>query len=129
MDMLAFKKACCLYFCQVRIRLTAEAVQGTSLAFQGIDNVHGSDGLALGVLGVRDGVTDDVLQEHLQHAAGLLIDETADALDATTPSQTTDGRLSYPLDVVTQNFAVPLGSALSEALAALSTTSHFCSLT
>jgi hypothetical protein len=43
------------------LRLTAESVQSTTLAFQRIDDVHGSDGLSLGVLRVRDGITDDVL--------------------------------------------------------------------
>ena len=41
--------------------LTAESVQSTSLPFQGVDNVHGGDGLSLGVLGVGDSITDDVL--------------------------------------------------------------------
>ena len=41
--------------------LTSESVQGATLAFQSIDDVHGGDGLPLGVLGVGDGVTDDVL--------------------------------------------------------------------
>lgn len=41
--------------------LTAETVQGASLALQSVDDVHGGDGLPLGVLGVSDGVTDDVL--------------------------------------------------------------------
>ena len=45
--------------------LTAEAVEGTSLAFQGVDDVHGGDGLPLGVLGVGDGIPDDILQKYL----------------------------------------------------------------
>ena len=48
-----------------RRRLTAEAVQGAALAFESVDDVHGGDGLALGVLAVRDSVTDDVLKENL----------------------------------------------------------------
>ncbi|XP_045105317.1 uncharacterized protein LOC123500756 [Portunus trituberculatus] len=32
--------------------LTAKSVEGTSLTLEGVDDVHGSDGLALGVLGV-----------------------------------------------------------------------------
>ena len=46
--------------------LSTETVEGSSLAFQGIDDVHGSDGLSLGVLTVGDGVTDDVLEEDLE---------------------------------------------------------------
>jgi hypothetical protein len=56
------------------IRLTSESVKGTSLALEGVDNVEGSDGLALGVLGVGDGVTDDSLKEGLQDTTGLLVD-------------------------------------------------------
>ena len=106
------------------VRLSAETVQGASLALQGVDDVHGGDSLALGVLGVGDSVTDDVLKEHLQHTASLLVDETADPLDAATTSQTTDGGLGDTLDVITQDFAVPLGSALAQTLASLSTSSH-----
>ena len=35
-----------------RFRLPAETVQSAALALQGVDNVHGSDRLSLGVLGV-----------------------------------------------------------------------------
>ena len=46
-----------------------------ALAFEGIDQVHGSYGLPLGVLGVGDGVTDHVLQEHFENTTGLLVDQ------------------------------------------------------
>ena len=52
-------------------RLTSESIEGTSLAFQGIDDVHGSDGLSLGMLGVGDSITDHVLKEDLQNSASL----------------------------------------------------------
>ena len=45
--------------------LTAESVEGTSLSFQGVDDVHGSDGLPLGMLGVGDSIMDKVLKEDL----------------------------------------------------------------
>ena len=48
--------------------LTAESVEGAALTFQSVDNVHGSDGLPLGVFGVGDGIPDDVLKEHLEYA-------------------------------------------------------------
>ena len=47
-------------------RLSAEAVEGLSLSLEGVDDVHGRDGLAAGVLGVGDRVADDVLEEHLR---------------------------------------------------------------
>ena len=46
-------------------KLSTEAIQGTSLPLQGIDNIHGSDSLPLGVLSVGDGIPDDILQEDL----------------------------------------------------------------
>ena len=46
-------------------RLTAEAVQGTSLPLQGVHDIKGSDCLAACVLCVGDCISDNVLQEHL----------------------------------------------------------------
>ena len=104
--------------------LTAEAVQSTSLAFEGIDDIHGGDGLSLGVLGVGDSITDDILKEHLQDTTGLLVDEARDTLDTTTTSQTPDCGLRYTLDIITQHLSVPLGASLSETLASLAASSH-----
>jgi hypothetical protein len=78
--------------------LAAKAVQGAALALERVDDVERSHSLALGVLSVGDGVTDDVLQEDLEHAAALLVDEAADALHTTTASQTADRRLGDALD-------------------------------
>ena len=103
-----------------RKRLTAEAVEGAALPLKGVDNVERGDGLALGVLGVGDGVTDDTLEEGLEDTAGLLVDHSRDTLDTTTTRETTDGGLGDALDVVTKNLAMTLGATLAEALAALS---------
>ena len=101
-------------------RLAAEAVEGAALPLEGVDNVEGGDGLALGVLGVGDGVTDDTLEEGLEDTAGLLVDHGRDTLDTATTGETADGGLGDALDVVTKNLAMTLGAALAEALAALS---------
>jgi len=55
-------------------RLTTETVEGTALALEGVDDVERSDGLALGVLGVGDGVTNNALEEGLENSTGLLVD-------------------------------------------------------
>jgi hypothetical protein len=73
------------------------------------------------VLGVGDSVTDDTLEEGLENTTGLFVDHSADTLDTSTASKTTDGRLGDTLDVVSKNLAVALGSSLSETLSALST--------
>ena len=80
--------------------LAAEAVQGAALALERVHHVQRSDGLAAGVLGVGDSVADDVLQEHLQDAAGLLVDEAADALHTAAASQPPDGRLRDALLII-----------------------------
>ena len=44
------------------------------MSLESVDNVERSDSLALGVLSVGDGVTDDTLEEGLQNTTGLLVD-------------------------------------------------------
>ena len=101
-------------------RLTSESVEGASLALEGVDDVHRGHGLSAGVLGVGDGVTDDVLKEDLEDTACLLVDLSADALDSSTTCETTNGGLGDSLDVVAQDLSVALGSCLSESLSSLS---------
>ena len=80
--------------------------------------------LRLGVLGVGDGIADDVLEEDLEHAASLLVDEARDTLDTTTASQTANGRLGDALDVVAKYLAMALGAALAESLSSLASSRH-----
>lgn len=77
--------------------LRAKAVQGAALALEGVDHVKGGHGLAAGVLSVGHGIAHHVLKEHLEHTAGLLVDEAADALDTTTASQAADSGLGDAL--------------------------------
>jgi hypothetical protein len=72
-------------------RLTSEAVNGSALSLQSVDDIHCCDGLSLGVFGVRDRISDNIIQEHLQHTASLFLDQARDALDTTMPCQTTNG--------------------------------------
>jgi len=53
--------------------LTTEPVQSAALSLQSVDNVERRDRLALGVLGVGDGVADDGLEERLEDTASLLV--------------------------------------------------------
>ena len=102
--------------------LTSETVQSTSLPLEGVDYIHSGDSLPLGMLGVCDGITDDVLQEHLEDTTGLLVDEAGDPLDSSPPRQTADGGLGDALDVVPQHLTVTLGASLSQSLASFTTT-------
>ena len=101
--------------------LTTETVEGLALTLEGVDDIHGGDGLAASVLGVGDGITDDVLKEDLEDTAGLLVDEAGDTLDTTTTCETADGGLGDTLDIVAKDLAMTLGAALSESLASFST--------
>jgi hypothetical protein len=122
---MALRRAFVLFVVAAAVsRLAAEAVQGATLAFEGIDDVHGRDSLALGMLGVGDGVADDVLEKDLEHAARLLVDQARDALDTATASQATDGGLGDALDVVAQHLPVTLSATLSQTLASLTTSRH-----
>jgi hypothetical protein len=76
------------------------------------------------MLRVRHCIPDDILQKDLQHASSLLVDEPADALHATPPSQAPDGRLGDPLDVVAQHLPVTLGATLAQSLASLAAPRH-----
>jgi hypothetical protein len=104
--------------------LTAESVQSASLPLEGIDNIHGGDGLPLGVFSVGDSIPDDVLQENLEDTAGLFVDEARDTLDTSTASQTPDGGLGDALDVIPEHLPVPLGTSLAESLSSLSASGH-----
>ena len=85
-------------------RLAAETVQSAALALEGVDDVHGGDGLALGVLGVGDGIADHVLEEHLQDASGFLVDQARDTFHTSAASETADGRFGDALDVSLRTF-------------------------
>ena len=106
----------------------AESVEGAPLSLESVDDVHGCDGLSLGVLGVGDCVTDHVLQERLEDAAGLLVDEARDTLDSSTAGETPDGRLGDALDVVSQDLPVTLGASLSESFASFAAARHAASV-
>jgi hypothetical protein len=113
--------------------LAAKAVQCAALAFQSIDNIHGSHCFPLGMLSVGNSITDDILKENLQDTTSFLIDETRDTFHSTTTCQTTDRRLGDTLDVVTKNLPVTLGATLSESLSSFATARHdfflnFCSV-
>ena len=120
----ALKRADWFLRVQKLMSLAAESVEGTSLPLQSIDDVHGGNGPPLGVLGVGDCITDDILQEYLENTASLLVDETRDTLNTTTASETTDGGLGDALDVVTKNLPVTLGASFSETLASFTTARH-----
>ena len=104
--------------------LSTESVKCLSLTLEGVDDVHGSDCLTAGVLGVGDGITDDILEEDLEDSTGFFVDQSRNTLDTTSTRQTTDGGLGNTLDVITQDLSVTLGSSLSESLSSFSSSGH-----
>ena len=105
-------------------RLSTETVEGTSLSLEGVDDVEGGDSLSLGVLGVGDGITDDVLEEDLEDTSGLFVDQTGDSLDTSTSSQTSNGWLGDALDVIPKDLTVTLGAAFAESFTSFSSSRH-----
>ena len=110
--------------CRDASGLSTESVKGLSLSLEGVDNVHGSDGLTASVLSVGDRVTDDVLKEDLKDTTGFFVDQSRDTLDTTSTRKTTDGGLGNTLDVITKDLSVTLGSSLSESLSSFSSSGH-----
>ena len=104
--------------------LTSEAVKSAALPLQSVHHVHGRHGLTTGVLGIRDGIADDILQKDLENATSLLVNKAADTLHTATARETTNSGLGDALDVVAQHLAMALGAALAQALAALPTPRH-----
>jgi hypothetical protein len=54
--------------------LSTETVEGAALALEGVDDIKGGNSLALGVLSVGDGITDNTLEESLEDTTGLFVD-------------------------------------------------------
>ena len=58
----------------IKAGLSSESVESTALPLECVDDVHGGDGLPLGMFSVGNGVTDYVLKEHFQDSTGFLVD-------------------------------------------------------
>ena len=103
------------------MNLSAESVEGASLAFEGVDDVQSGDGFSLGVFGVGDGVPDHIFEEDFKNTSGLFVNKTRNALNATSASQTADSGFCDSLDVITENLSVALGASLSESFSSFTT--------
>merc|ERR1719291_799253 len=108
------------------MRSSSETVKGSALSLKSIDDIEGGDGLSLGVLGVADGISDNVLEEASEDNSGLVIDEGADSLDSTSSGESSDSWLGDTEDGFLDSLGgVSLGSSLSADLTELSSFS-FC---
>ena len=68
----------------IKAGLSSETVESTALPLECVDDVHSGHGLPLGVFGVGNGVTDDVLQEDLQDSTGFLVDQSGNTFHTST---------------------------------------------
>lgn len=107
-----------------RARLTSKTVESATLPLESVNDVHGRDRFPLRVLGVGDGVANDVFQEHLEDASGFFVDETGDTFHTSSAGQTSDCGFRDALDVVAQNFAMTLGTSFSQPFASFTATCH-----
>ena len=98
------------------------------MTLQGVHDVHGGDGLPLGMLGISDGITDDIFQENFEYSSSFLVDESGDTFHSTSSSQTADGGFGDTLDVISQDFPVTLGAPLSESFSSFTSSGHDCTL-
>jgi hypothetical protein len=105
-------------------KLTSETVEGASLTFQSVDDVHRCHGFTFGVFRVGDGISDDIFQEHFQDSASFFVDQTGNTFHAATTSQSSDSGFRDALDVVTQDFAMTLRSSFSQSFASFTATGH-----
>jgi len=71
-------------FVALGLFVSSESVQGATLSLQRVHYIHSGHCLSASVLGVGDGIADDVLQEDLQDSTGLLVNEPRDALDSSS---------------------------------------------
>ena len=103
------------------------------MALESVDDVHGGDGLAAGVVSVGDGVTDNAFEEALEDLPAVVIDEGADPLDTSSSGKPADGGLGDALNGST-SVALgggPLGADLafsSDSFSSLSLSWHGCLL-
>ena len=103
----------------------SESVEGSSLSLECVDNIESGDGLPLGVLGVGDGVSDNILEECSEDVPSLIIDERADSLDTSPSGDSPDCGFGDAKDGLLERFlGVSLGSNFAEALSNFSSSGH-----
>ena len=104
---------------------STEAVQGSALSLESVDDVESGDGLSLGVLSVGNRVADNVLEEASEDVSGLFVDERRDSLDTTAASESADSGLGDAQNGLLEGLlGVSLGSDLAVALSNFTSSGH-----
>ena len=106
--------------------LASKSVERAALSLECVDDIECCDGLSPGVFSVGHCISDHVFQEDLQYVAAFVVDESTDALDSSSASESADGRLGDALDVLAHNPPMSLLCAhFAESLASFSASDHF----
>lgn len=105
-------------------QLASETVQRTTLTLQCVHDIHGRDGLPLGVFRIRDSIADDVLQENFEHTSCFFVDQARDTLDATSSCETSNSWLRDALDVIAQHLSMALSATLSQSFSSFASSRH-----
>ena len=108
--------------------LASEAVDGSALSLQRVDNIQSCHSLSSCVLAVSDGVFHNTFQEALQDRSSFFVDESGNSLDSTSSSKTSDGWLSDAIDVISQHSLVTFGTAFAKSFSAFSSSGNHCLL-
>ncbi|MFA6159112.1 MAG: hypothetical protein WC763_05835 [Candidatus Paceibacterota bacterium] len=109
--------------------MATETVDGTTVALEGIDDVHGGNSLAMGVLSVGGSVAKDLLEELAKGSTALGVNLSRDALHTTTTGEAAKSRLGDSSDGLLERLTVTLSSSLSETLTSFSAARHGVRLT
>lgn len=113
------------YSAKKQSSLTSETIEGASLSLEGIDDIHGGNGLSLGVLGVCDCITNHIFEKDFQDSTGFFIDVSRNTLDSSSASESSDGRLGDSMDIISQNLSVAFSSRFSKSFSSFSAARHF----
>ena len=97
----------------VEVSLSSESVEGSSLSLERVDHIERGDRLSARMLRVGHSVADHVLEEDLENASSLFVDESTNTLDSASSRETTNRGLGDSLDVITKNLSVALGPAFA----------------
>jgi hypothetical protein len=72
-------------------------LKSKNLSLQSINDIKRRHRLSLGMLRIRNSITNHTLKKNFENASGLFIDKTGDTLDSTTARETTNSRFRNSL--------------------------------
>lgn len=89
----------------------SKAIKGTTLKFEGVDDVHKDISLSIGVFSVSDQVPYKTFGKDLKNVASLFIPQTRAPFDTTTRSKSTNSRYGNFLNATTRDLTMIISTA------------------